>query len=176
MSRCSATPDFGTPLHAALTAPLHTALELPLLRSEPLRGSVMRLQASVALFAAVVAAGIASLILVAPVHLWAADRKPVERGGPAKYAELQSEFNESDELAALEAIGIALTEVGDGSTFVWQRGNGRINGVVKPTASFRDTTGRICRHLELVLAARGRTAKIEGVACRLGDGRWELDG
>ena len=136
----------------------------------------MRLRAYVALIAAMLAAGIVSLVLMAPADLWAADRRSPDRDGQPKYAELQSEFDEIDELAALEAIGIALTEVGDGSTFVWQRGNGRINGIVKPTASFKDIGGRICRHLELMLAARGRTAKIEGVACRLANGRWELDG
>jgi surface antigen len=66
--------------------------------------------------------------------------------------------------------------VGDGSTFIWRRGNGRISGVVKPTSSFKDVSGRICRHIVLVLAAGPRTGKIEGIACRLSNGRWELDG
>jgi surface antigen len=34
----------------------------------------------------------------------------------------------------------------------------------------------VCRHIVLILSAGAQTGKIEGVACRLGDGRWQLDG
>ena len=99
-----------------------------------------------------------------------------EREARPRFADLQTNLDEGDEIAALEAIRIALSEVGDGATFVWRRANGRISGVVKPTSSFKAVDGKICRHLLIVLAAGRRTGKIEGVACRLGNGRWELDG
>lgn len=81
-----------------------------------------------------------------------------------------------DEVAALDAIRIALTQVGDGNSFVWYRNNGRLSGVVQPTRSFRDGTGRICRHIVVVLTTGPRTGKIEGFACRLTDGGWQLEG
>jgi surface antigen len=48
--------------------------------------------------------------------------------------------------------------------------------VVHPTSSFKDAGGRICRHIVLVLARGAQSGRIEGIACRLADGRWELDG
>jgi 17 kDa outer membrane surface antigen len=140
-----------------------------------------------------VAACALSLLLAPPRQSQAADSTPAEtrpctcpgqnpgEDAPArqvrpKFADLQTNLDETDEIAALEAVRIALSEVGDGSTFVWRRENGRLSGVIKPTSSFRNVDGKICRHLIIVLAAGARTSKIEGVACRLGNGRWELDG
>ena len=71
---------------------------------------------------------------------------------------------------------MALTEVGDGSSFVWHYGNGRLSGVVRPTSSFKDASGRVCRHIIVVLNAGTRSGRVEGVACRLLDGRWQLEG
>jgi hypothetical protein len=93
-----------------------------------------------------------------------------------KYADTAPLLDENDEIAALEAIRVALTEVADGSTYVWHRTGGRLGGIVRPTVSFKDAAGRVCRHIELMLAAGTRTARIEGIACRLGNGRWQLDG
>jgi surface antigen len=84
--------------------------------------------------------------------------------------------DDSDEIAALEAIRVALTEVGDGGAYVWHRQHGRLSGVVIPTASFKDRTGRVCRHIHLLLTRGERIGSAEGIACRLGDGRWQLDG
>jgi len=140
-----------------------------------------------------VAACALSLLLAPPAQVQAADNTPAEtrpctcpgqnpgedaptRQARPKFADLQTNLDETDEIAALEAVRIALSEVGDGSTFVWRRENGRLSGVIKPTSSFRNVDGKICRHLIIVLAAGVRTSKIEGVACRLGNGRWELDG
>jgi surface antigen len=85
-------------------------------------------------------------------------------------------LDENDEIAALEAVRVALTEVGDGSTYVWHRANGRLSGLVQPTGSFKDLAGRPCRHIIVILSSGGHSAKIEGVACRLANGRWQLDG
>ncbi len=82
----------------------------------------------------------------------------------------------TDEISALEALHLALTEVGDGSTYVWHGRSGRVSGIVQPTASFRDVSGKICRHIVVGLNAEGHSRKLEGVACRLANGSWQLDG
>jgi surface antigen len=81
-----------------------------------------------------------------------------------------------DEAAALEAVQVALTEVGDGSTYVWYRYGGRLSGQVQPTQSFKDVHGRICRHIVVTLNDPSRQRRAEGIACRLADGIWQLEG
>jgi outer membrane surface antigen len=93
-----------------------------------------------------------------------------------RYADSRALLDENDEIAALEAVRVALSEVGDGATYVWHRANGRLSGLVQPTASFKDPAGRVCRHIVLVMSTGDHTARTEGIACRLGDGRWQLDG
>lgn len=81
-----------------------------------------------------------------------------------------------DETAALEAVEIALTQAGDGATYVWQRGNGRLAGAIRMTSTFRDADGRICRHLEMQMRQGTYIRKTEGIACRGDDGVWLLEG
>jgi hypothetical protein len=88
----------------------------------------------------------------------------------------QAPFDAMDEIAALEAIRVALTEVGDGGSYVWHRTHGRLSGFVTPTSSFKDAAGNVCRHIIAVLTAGGTSRRTEGFACRLPDGRWQLDG
>ena len=88
----------------------------------------------------------------------------------------QTSFDPSDEVAALEAVHLALTEVGDGAAYVWHRRNGRLSGVVKPTTSFKDARGQICRHIVMSLSAGSHSRTTEGVACRLENGTWQLEG
>lgn len=120
----------------------------------------------------------------------AGDTKPTEQApGPCaegdkapgrwtrpKFADLNIELNENDEIAALEAIRVALSEVADGASYVWHRWHGRLSGIVQPTASFKDPSGRVCRHLVLSMVSSTRSARVEGIACRLNDGRWLLEG
>jgi len=93
-----------------------------------------------------------------------------------KVAELRPVLDQTDEVAALEALQVALSELGDGATYVWHRTGGRLSGIVRPTASFRSSKGQICRHLELLMTAGSFTRRVEGVACRLPDGIWSLQG
>jgi surface antigen len=104
--------------------------------------------------------------------------KPPGISAKPKFAEANATafLDENDEIAALEAIRVALTEVGDGGSYVWHRTHGRLSGVVQPTASFKDPAGRVCRHIVLTMSIGTATAKAEGIACRLADGRWQLDG
>jgi hypothetical protein len=91
-------------------------------------------------------------------------------------AEPPHQLDANDEIAALERIQYALTEVGDGSTYVWRRWHGRLSGIVQPTSSFKDPEGKVCRHMVVMLTTGKHTKKQEGIACRLPSGRWQLDG
>ena len=85
-------------------------------------------------------------------------------------------LDEKDEIAALERIQYALSEIGDGKTYVWRRWHGRLSGIVQPTGSFKDNGGKVCRHLIVLMTTGANTKKQEGIACRLPSGRWQLDG
>ena len=85
-------------------------------------------------------------------------------------------LDDTDAAATLEGIRIALSEVADGSTYVWHRRDGRLSGMAQPTASFKDTSGQPCRHLIVMLNTPQRSSKVEGIACRQADKRWQLSG
>ncbi|MCC7250256.1 hypothetical protein [Hyphomicrobium sp.] len=85
-------------------------------------------------------------------------------------------LDESDEIAALESIQVGLSRMDDGSPFVWKRSNGRLSGIVRPTSSFRNTAGALCRHVVVLLTTGFKTRTAEGVACRSANRRWVLEG
>lgn len=85
-------------------------------------------------------------------------------------------LDEKDEIAALERIQYALSEVGDGNTYVWRRWHGLLSGAIHPKSSFKDPSGRVCRQLIVLLTTGKRTSRMEGKACRLESGRWQLEG
>ena len=98
-----------------------------------------------------------------------------------KFAELPAlaqpvMLDETDEIAALESVQFALSEVGDGASYVWHRNNGRLSGLVQPVGSFKDGRGQVCRHVVVILTAGTNSKKTEGVACRLSTGQWKLEG
>lgn len=101
---------------------------------------------------------------------------PAPRNSRPQSAEIRPLFDQKDKAAALEAVQVALTEVGDGSTYVWYRHGGRLSGLVQPTQSFVDVLGRVCRHIVVTLNDASRQKRTEGIACRLSDGGWQLDG
>lgn len=92
-------------------------------------------------------------------------------GAPASRPE-----DSDDRTVALEALQVALTNVPDGATFTWRRWNGRLRGAIKPAFSFKAADGTICRHIIVSLATETRKNHIEGIACRLEDGSWQIDG
>lgn len=105
---------------------------------------------------------------------------PDTQSAKPRFAEV-TPLDDQDEIAALEAVQIALSRTDDGNHYVWRWHGGRLAGVVQPTTSFRNAQGAICRHLYMLLttgvAATGmRTRKTEGIACRLPNGRWQLEG
>ncbi len=85
-------------------------------------------------------------------------------------------LGQADEIATLYAIHTALSSVGDGGAYVWQRGNGRLDGLIRPTTSFKSGSGKICRHLIIRLNSRDYSREVEGIACRDESGAWSLTG
>ncbi len=137
----------------------------------------MRLNAALRSFAAgliCLAGGFAphSVAIAADNHADVSREPPPVRNLP----NIPTTLDESDASATLEGIRIALSEVADGSTYVWHRKDGRLSGMAQPTASFKDTTGQPCRHLIVMLNTPQRSSKVEGIACRMADKRWQLAG
>ena len=94
-----------------------------------------------------------------------------------KFAELEApHLDEADEIAALESIQVGLSRMDDGAPFVWKHANGRLSGIVRPTSSFRNAKGALCRHVVVLLTTGYKTRTAEGVACRAADRRWVLEG
>jgi hypothetical protein len=91
-------------------------------------------------------------------------------------ADLRPTLDETDELAVLDAIHVTLSQVGDGSSYVWHRHHGRLSGVMQPTQSFLGKNGAPCRHLIVMLMAGRHVQRTEGIACRIEGGRWALTG
>ena len=89
---------------------------------------------------------------------------------------LKARLDRSDRAAAMQALELALSELGDGVTLVWQRPERGLVGRIKPVSAFRDDQGRVCRHVLYSLALGTYQRQIEGVACRESDGSWSLSG
>lgn len=119
---------------------------------------------------------VAGLGLALPAADMRAEDGPAIQSLKPRIADIRPLLDRNDEAAALEAVHVALTEVGDGSSYVWYRHGGRLSGIVQPTQSFKDTLGRVCRHIVVTLSDSSRQKRTEGIACRLADGAWELDG
>lgn len=96
--------------------------------------------------------------------------------GRPKLAGLNTPLDEADEIAALESLQFALSEVADGSSYVWHRSHGRLSGIVKPIGSFKGKQGAVCRNIIVVLNSADHTKKTEVTACRLVTGVWQLEG
>lgn len=85
-------------------------------------------------------------------------------------------LNQADEIATLYAIHTALSSVGDGGAYVWRRGNGLLDALIRPTTSFKSQSGDICRHIVIRLNSKHYSREIEGIACRDATGQWSLSG
>jgi hypothetical protein len=93
-----------------------------------------------------------------------------------KFAGLENRLDESDEIAALESVQVGLSHMDDGNPFIWRRPDGHLSGIVRPTVSFRNAEGAICRHVVVLLTTGYRTSTAEDIACRLSNRRWVLEG
>jgi len=142
-------------------------------------------------------AALGSLLILAPALVHATDKAPTKQPDAATCTCPDSEnakpwprpkladaepmkpmpgLDAHDEIAALEAVHLALSEIGDGASYVWHQRHGRLSGIISPTSSFKDPTGRVCRHIIMSLSAGPSTARTEGVACRMADRSWRLEG
>jgi hypothetical protein len=92
------------------------------------------------------------------------------------FADLKARLDGTDHLAVLEALHVGLTELADGSTYLWHRKNGRISGSVRPTMSFRDEAGKVCRYVVFQITLGEYMRQIEGIACRQADRSWVVAG
>jgi len=99
----------------------------------------------------------------------APEKNPIRR-----LADLRSKLDHKDHAVALRALHLALSQVPDGGTFVWQQKKHALKGVIRPTKAFRNADGRVCRHVIYALALGRYTKQIEGIACRREDGSWQL--
>jgi len=103
-----------------------------------------------------------------------ADLAVVSQGQQLGLNELKARLDRSDRVAAVQALELALSELGDGVTLIWQRPERGLVGRIKPVSAFRDDKGRVCRHVVYSLALGAYQRQIEGVACREPDGTWTL--
>ena len=121
-----------------------------------------------------------SVFAPAPLPLKAGDsgaeRLAATGGQQLGLNELKARLDRSDRAAAMQALELALSELGDGVTLVWQRPERGLVGRIKPVSAFRDDQGRVCRHVLYSLALGTYQRQIEGVACREFDGSWSLSG
>jgi surface antigen len=105
-----------------------------------------------------------------------AERLAASEGQQLGLTELKARLDQSDRIVAMQALDLALSELGDGVTLVWQRPERGLVGRIKPVSAFRDDKGRVCRDLIYSLALGAHQRQIEGVACREPDGSWSLSG
>ena len=130
----------------------------------------------------IIGAGALAISLLAPAPLPAmagesgAEVAGAVEGQQPNLSELKSRLDKSDRTAAMRALELALSELGDGVTLVWRRPERGLVGRIKPVSAFRDDSGRVCRHVVYQLALGTYERQIEGVACREPNGSWSLAG
>jgi surface antigen len=95
---------------------------------------------------------------------------------PGSFAELRARLDATDRAVALNALKVALNELGDGASLLWRRPSRALTGVIKAVSVFRDSEGRVCRHVSYSLSLGTYVRQVEGVACREANGRWALSG
>ena len=74
----------------------------------------------------------------------------------------------------MRALQLALSQVEDGGTFLWQKKSLSLKGMITPSKAFRNSSGAVCRHVIYALSLGRYIKQIEGIACRQNDGRWQL--
>ena len=136
----------------------------------------------------IIGAGALVLLFVAPASLSLFAEEPAYTGSvaidtesagakqPAAFAELRAKLDGTDRAVAMNALQVALSELGDGGTLIWKRPSRELTGVIKPVSPFRDDEGRVCRHLTYSLSLGTFVREVEGIACREPSGSWSLAG
>jgi len=91
-----------------------------------------------------------------------------------RFTQLRAQLRYGDQVVAMRALHLALSQVPDGGAFVWRKKSRSLKGVIRPSKPFRNEGGQVCRHVVYALALGGYSKQIEGIACRQNDGRWQL--
>lgn len=77
------------------------------------------------------------------------------------------------DIAGLEAASRQALEANAvGQPMLWRGEDGGPAATIVPASAYREFDGRWCRSYAVVLAAEGRAARTDHVACRDGQGRW----
>lgn len=120
---------------------------------------------------------LASVAVASPLSTAAEQRASRVPAAPsAQHAIVRHGTPSGEEAAVLDALRIGLSRVADGSTYVWHGAGGTLWGTVKPTATFRRADDALCRHVVAELTRGDVIRRAEGVACRMPDGAWRLEG
>ena len=121
-----------------------------------------------------------SVFAPAPLPLMAgesgADVAVASEGPQLGLGELKARLDRSDRVAAMQALELALSELGDGVTLVWQRPERGLGRPDQAGIGVSRRHGRVCRHVVYSLALGTYQREIEGVACRESNGSWSLSG
>lgn len=100
---------------------------------------------------------------------------PIPAENPTRaFARLRARLDQGDQIIALRALHLALSQVPDGGTFAWRKRSRSLKGLIQPTKAFRNADGQVCRHVIYTLSLGRYLKQIEGIACRQDDGRWQL--
>lgn len=101
---------------------------------------------------------------------WSDARKP----RIMKFSQLRSRLRPADGFAALYALQIALSRVGDGQTYIWGRPKRQLRALITPISSYRSKSGNICREIMVSLTLGSYLKRIKTTACRAKDRSWQL--
>ncbi len=95
-------------------------------------------------------------------------------------AAIGNSFGESldraDRLYAAQAEQHALEHLPAGSGAEWSNPDTGHYGVVRPTATYQDTSGAYCREYQHTVYVGGKAQQAYGRACRQPDGSWQVVG
>ncbi len=90
------------------------------------------------------------------------------------FSQLRKRLKPADEYAALYALQVALSRLGDGQTYVWGRPKRKLRAFITPVNSYRSENGNICRNIIVSLALGAYIKRIKTSACRASDKSWQL--
>ncbi len=74
----------------------------------------------------------------------------------------------------LSAIRHALRQVADGSSYRWHHKRSRLTGRIRPTSTYFNTSGQLCRHIYISLSYITAHKNSQALACRNKNGQWTL--
>lgn len=101
---------------------------------------------------------------------------PARPAHPRLRPSYQIVVSRQDQAYALERLQIALSEVADGSNYVWHRQLSGLGGIIRPVRSYYNDRNDICREFEMLLTAHDKKRETIASACRNAHGVWRVEG